>query len=89
VYVVFHDRTGRSVPIEANLGLDAFPSPADLCGGRYRAWMICGICVRYPDRRWGISAQSPDMGRSYVISDDGVGKIEVYGPRLGDLFQTK
>jgi type I restriction enzyme R subunit len=34
---VFHDRTGRSVPIEANLGLDAFPSPADLWA-RYRAW---------------------------------------------------
>ena len=26
---VFHDRTGHSVPIETNLGLDAFPSPAD------------------------------------------------------------
>jgi type I restriction enzyme R subunit len=34
---VFHDRTGNSVPIEANLGLDAFPSPADLWA-RYRAW---------------------------------------------------
>ncbi|MBX3497679.1 MAG: DEAD/DEAH box helicase family protein [Parvibaculum sp.] len=34
---VFHDRTGHSVPIETNLGLDAFPSPADLWG-RYRAW---------------------------------------------------
>jgi type I restriction enzyme R subunit len=34
---VFHDRTGQSVPIEANLGLDAFPSPADLWA-RYRAW---------------------------------------------------
>src|SRR5271165_3372526 len=34
---VFHDRTGRCVPIEANLGLDAFPSPADLWA-RYRAW---------------------------------------------------
>jgi type I restriction enzyme, R subunit len=31
---VFHDRTGT---IEANLGLDAFPSPADLWA-RYRAW---------------------------------------------------
>jgi type I site-specific restriction endonuclease len=27
---VFHDRTGLSVPVEANLDLDAFPSPADL-----------------------------------------------------------
>lgn len=34
---VFHDRTGRSVPIETNLGLDAFPSPAELWA-RYRAW---------------------------------------------------
>ncbi len=34
---VFHDRTGTSTPREANLGLDAFPSPADLWA-RYRAW---------------------------------------------------
>jgi type I restriction enzyme R subunit len=34
---VFHDRTGTSTPREANLTLDAFPSPADLWG-RYRAW---------------------------------------------------
>lgn len=34
---VFHDRTGASTPREANLGLDAFPSPADLWA-RYRAW---------------------------------------------------
>ena len=34
---VFHDRTGASQPREANLGLDAFPSPADLWA-RYRAW---------------------------------------------------
>ncbi len=34
---MFHDRTGRSVPIETNLGLDAFPSPAELWA-RYRAW---------------------------------------------------
>jgi type I restriction enzyme, R subunit len=34
---VFHDRTGASNPREANLGLDAFPSPADLWA-RYRAW---------------------------------------------------
>src|SRR5687767_15805684 len=27
---VFHDRTGASNPREANLDLDAFPSPADL-----------------------------------------------------------
>lgn len=34
---VFHDRTGGSIPAEVNLGLDAFPSPADLWA-RYRAW---------------------------------------------------
>jgi type I restriction enzyme R subunit len=34
---VFHDRTGRSVPTETSLGLDAFPSPADLWA-RYLAW---------------------------------------------------
>ncbi|SDI41041.1 type I restriction enzyme, R subunit [Bradyrhizobium sp. Rc2d] len=34
---VFHDRTGVNTPVEANLGLDAFPSPADLWA-RYRAW---------------------------------------------------
>ena len=34
---VFHDRTGASVPREANLGLDAFPSPVDLWA-RFRAW---------------------------------------------------
>ena len=34
---VFHDRTGASNPREANLALDAFPSPADLWA-RYRAW---------------------------------------------------
>src|SRR6476620_1917356 len=34
---VFHDRTGLSASLEANLGLDAFPSPADLWA-RYRAW---------------------------------------------------
>jgi hypothetical protein len=34
---VFHDRTGQSATKEANLRLDAFPSPADLWA-RYRAW---------------------------------------------------
>jgi len=34
---VFHDRTGTSAEKEANLALDAFPSPADLWA-RYRAW---------------------------------------------------
>jgi type I site-specific restriction endonuclease len=34
---VFHDRTRASDAIETNLGLDAFPSPADLWA-RYRTW---------------------------------------------------
>lgn len=34
---VFHDRTGQSAPVEINLGLNAFPSPANLWA-RYRAW---------------------------------------------------
>jgi type I restriction enzyme R subunit len=34
---VFHDRTGASAQPEVNVGLDAFPSPADLWG-RYSAW---------------------------------------------------
>ncbi len=34
---LFHDRTGQSNPIEANLGIDAFPSP-DVLWSRYRAW---------------------------------------------------
>lgn len=34
---VFHDRTGQANPVEANLALDAFPSPVDLWN-RYRAW---------------------------------------------------
>lgn len=34
---LFHDRTGRSTPVEQTLALDAFPSPDDLWS-RYRAW---------------------------------------------------
>ena len=34
---VFHDRTGMSTPREANLPLDAFPSPDELWA-RYRQW---------------------------------------------------
>src|SRR5882757_4711691 len=34
---VFHDRTGASATKEANIGLDDFPSPADLWA-RYCAW---------------------------------------------------
>lgn len=34
---VFHDRTGNATPVEVDLSLDAFPSPADLWE-RYRKW---------------------------------------------------
>lgn len=34
---VFHDRTGMGPAIETNLGLDGFPSPAELWA-RYRTW---------------------------------------------------
>src|SRR3954467_5733167 len=34
---VFNDRTGLSTPVEANLSLDAFPSPAG-SWARYRTW---------------------------------------------------
>ncbi len=34
---VFHDRTGQSQPVEVDLALDQFPSPAELWA-RYRAW---------------------------------------------------
>ena len=34
---VFHDRTGNATPVEVDLSLDAFPSPAQLWE-RYRKW---------------------------------------------------
>ena len=34
---VFHDRTGKSIEKEANLSLDAFPTPKELWS-RYRTW---------------------------------------------------
>jgi len=34
---IFHDRTGSSTPVERQIGLDEFPSPADLWS-RYRAY---------------------------------------------------
>jgi len=60
---VFHDRTDRSVPIESNLGLDAFPSPAELWT-RYRAWK-------------GLDTQAEQIVlRDYF--DDGSGKAPRY-----------
>ncbi|OPH82905.1 EcoAI/FtnUII family type I restriction enzme subunit R [Nitrobacter vulgaris] len=60
---VFHDRTGRSATIETNLGLDAFPSPADLWA-RYRAWK-------------GLDAQAEQIVLQDYF-DDGSGKAPRY-----------
>src|SRR5829696_2516128 len=60
---VFHDRTGRSVPIETNLGLDAFPSPADLWA-RYCAWK-------------GLNAEAEQIVLQDYF-DDGSGKAPRY-----------
>lgn len=60
---VFHDRTGQSAMIETNLGLDAFPSPADLWA-RYRAWK-------------GLDAQAEQIVLQDYF-DDGSGKAPRY-----------
>lgn len=60
---VFHDRTGQSVPVETNLGLDAFPSPADLWA-RYRAWK-------------GLDAEAEEIVLQDYF-DDGSGKTPRY-----------
>ena len=60
---VFHDRTGASPQREANLALDAFPSPADLWA-RFCAWK-------------GLNAESEEIVlRDYF--DDGSGKAPRY-----------
>src|SRR5690349_14986741 len=60
---VFHDRTGTSVTKETNLGLDAFPSPADLWA-RYRSWK-------------GLDAQAEQIVLQDYF-DDGSGKAPRY-----------
>jgi type I restriction enzyme R subunit len=60
---VFHDRTGQSATIETNLGLDDFPSPADLWA-RYRAWK-------------GLDAQAEQIVLQDYF-DDGSGKAPRY-----------
>jgi type I restriction enzyme R subunit len=60
---VFHDRTGQSATIETNLGLDAFPSPADLWT-RYRAWK-------------GLDAEAEEIVLQDYF-DDGSGKTPRY-----------
>lgn len=60
---VFHDRTGESTPREVNLGLTAFPSPADLWA-RYRAWK-------------GLDAEAESIVLQDYF-DDGSGKVPRY-----------
>ncbi|RWB84130.1 MAG: DEAD/DEAH box helicase [Mesorhizobium sp.] len=60
---IFHDRTGLSVPVETNLGLDAFPSPADLWA-RYRTWK-------------GLDAEAEQIVLQDYF-DDGSGKVPRY-----------
>ncbi|WP_372441229.1 EcoAI/FtnUII family type I restriction enzme subunit R [Microvirga arvi] len=60
---VFHDRTGASSTKEVNLGLDAFPSPADLWA-RYRTWK-------------GLDAQAEQIVLQDYF-DDGSGKAPRY-----------
>ena len=60
---VFHDRTGASTPREADLPLDAFPSPTDLWA-RYRAWK-------------GLTPEAEEMVLQDYF-DDGSGKTPRY-----------
>jgi len=73
---VFHDRTGRSTPIEANLGLEAFPSPTELWA-RYRAWK-------------GLDAKAEQIVLQDFF-DDGSGKAQPQAVARGRaaVFQTE
>lgn len=64
---VFHDRTGRSDPIERHLGLDEFPGPAELWR-RYREWK-------------GIADEAEKVVR-FPYHDDGTGKEPRYYQRI-------
>src|SRR6202521_5025886 len=60
---VFHDRSGTSAEKEANLALDAFPSPSDLWA-KYRAWK-------------GLTREAEDIVLQDYF-DDGSGKVPRY-----------
>jgi type I restriction enzyme R subunit len=64
---VFHDRTGLSNPVERQLTLEEFPSPADLWS-RYRAWK-------------GITDESTKVVQ-HPFHDDGSGKEPRYYQRI-------
>jgi type I restriction enzyme R subunit len=60
---VFHDRSGTSAEKEANLALDAFPSPSDLWA-KYRAWK-------------GLAPEAEEIVLQDYF-DDGSGKVPRY-----------
>ena len=64
---MFHDRTGRSTPVERFLTMEQFPSPADLWS-RYRVWK-------------GLSAEAEKVVR-IPYHDDGGGKEPRYYQRV-------
>ena len=64
---LFHDRTGRSHPVERQLALDEFPSPQELWN-RYRAWK-------------GLSDDADKLAR-FPYHDDGSGKEPRYYQRI-------
>jgi type I restriction enzyme R subunit len=64
---MFHDRTGRSTPVERLLTLAEFPSPAELWA-RYRAWK-------------GVSDEVERVVR-FPYHDDGSGKEPRYYRRV-------
>ena len=64
---MFHDRTGRSTPVERFLTMEQFPSPADLWS-RYRAWK-------------GLSDEAEKVVR-IPYHDDGGGKEPRYYQRV-------
>jgi type I restriction enzyme R subunit len=64
---LFHDRTGRSNPIEAQIGLDEFPAPDELWD-RYRAWK-------------GLTPEAEALAR-YPYHEDASGKEPRYYQRV-------
>jgi type I restriction enzyme R subunit len=64
---LFHDRTGRSTPVERFLSLAEFPSPADLWA-RYQSWK-------------GIAGETEALVR-FPFHDDGSGKEPRYYQRV-------
>lgn len=61
---LFHDRTGRSTPVERLLGLDEFPSPDELWS-RYCAWK-------------GLSQDTDKLARQPYHEDAGAKELRYY-----------